>query len=369
MLDNYRKEIDEIDSQLVRLFERRMDAARRVGEYKREHGLPVLNAEREKQVIKSRTGQVENPAYREAAGEFFEDLMALSRRLQRGIVPETAEMAALAIENPRLVYPGVPGSYSEEAMRSFFGDAEQVENVTTFPEVIARLQNGEADYGVLPVENTSTGAVDDTLDLLAHSGLYIVGEVVLDINHCLLAVPGAQLSDIKEVYSHQQGLSQSSEFLNALSGVKLVPYYNTAIAAKYVAESGDKTKAAVASLRNAELYGLEILAENINRKHKNNTRFVILSQHRESEEGADKISIAFTLPHRSGTLYRLLSRFSEAELNLLHIESRPLPDKNFEYLFYIDFSGNLGDSKVAEALEKVRQDCTWVRVLGNYIGR
>ena len=218
----------------------------------------------------------------------------------------------------------------------------------------------------MPVENTSTGAIDDVLDLLGTAGLYIVGQTVIEINHCLMGLPDAELSELREVYSHPQGLSQSRDFLKTLENIKQIPYYNTAASAKLVKDEQDKSKAAVASRHAAELYGLKILAEGINQKDNNHTRFAVIGKHLEIADEANVVSIELTLKHESGALKRVLSQFAQAGLNLLHIESRPLADKNFEYRFFIDFDGNLKNDGVQDALQKAKSDCLTLRVLGNY---
>ena len=366
-LDELRQQINGTDRELMRLFEQRMDLSRAVGEYKKKKGLPVLDRTREADVIRSRRDWMENPQYADGAQRLMECIMSISRDLQHEVVPRTnAPVSYAPILKPRVVYSGVPGCYAEEAAKQYFQDAGTITCTSSFEEVFRTLQRGEADYGVVPVENTSTGAIDDVLDLLSGSGLYIAGETVLEIHHCLLGTQDAELSDIREVYSHSQGLAQSSEFLKTLPDVRQIPYYNTAVAAKFVSEQQDKCKAAVASKHAAELYSLKVLAENINYRAGNSTRFAVIGRRLEISERADTVSIAFTLAHESGTLYRALSQFAAAGLNLLHIESRPLADKNFEYRFFVDFSGNLSEARVRDALDKVRGECISLTVLGNF---
>lgn len=364
MLQQIRDQIDKIDKQLLSLFLQRMDLAKQVGAYKRENNLPVLNPQREQELIAEKLLLLQDKEYEKYTVEFFECLMELSRQLQYQMMPQNECSLPKLTENSRIVYQGTQGSYSEEAMYQYFGEAKQSFHVNTFEEVFQALNNNCADYGVLPVENTSTGSIDDVLDLLAQSNAYIVGEVVVEINHCLMGVEGATIRDIKEIYSHEQGFSQSSEFLKDLPDVKQVPYYNTAISAKFVKEQKDKSKAAIASKRAAQLYSLQILAEGINKKKNNHTRFIIVSNQLEVADNANKVSLAFTVAHRSGSLYNVLSYFAQNNLNLMHIESRPLPDKNFEYLFYVDFAGHLYDEPVKQALELVKKECSFMRILG-----
>ncbi len=365
-LDDLRDEINVVDKEIVRLFEKRMAISKAVGDYKKVNNLPVFVASREAEVIKTRQSWLSDKELESSVEELFECIMGLSRSLQNDTVSSRDFKSAKPVENPRVAYCGVPGCYAEEAMKNYFAGSQRAVPVSSFAEVFSALDSGEADYGVLPIENTSTGAIDDVLDLLASGGLYVVGQTVIEINHCLLGTADTEISDIKEVYSHAQGLAQSSEFLSTLSGIKQIPISNTALAAKYVSEEKDKTKAAVASAHAGELYSLKVLARGINKKEHNHTRFAIIGKNLEIAEDADTVSIAFTLKHESGTLKRAISRFASAGLNLLHIESRPLKDKNFEYLFYIDFSGNLNDKRVKDALIKVENECVTLTVLGNF---
>ena len=365
-LDELRDEINAVDKEIVSLFEKRMAISKAVGDYKKANNMPVFVPEREAEVIRSRKSWLSDEKLGGAAEELFECIMGLSRSLQNDMVSSRDFESAEPIKNPSVAYCGVPGCYAEEAMNKYFAGSQKAVPVSSFAEVFKALDSGKADYGVLPIENTSTGAIDDVLDLLASGGLYVVGQTVIEINHCLLGTADAEISDIKEVYSHAQGLAQSSEFLGTLLGIKQIPISNTALAAKYVSEEKDKTKAAVASAHAGELYSLKVLASGINKKEHNHTRFAIIGKKLEIADDADTVSIAFTLKHESGTLKRAISQFASAGLNLLHIESRPLKDKNFEYLFYIDFSGNLKDKNVKDALIKVENECVTLTVLGNF---
>ena len=359
MLNELRGRIDELDKEIVSLFEQRMDAARQVGEYKRENGMQTLVPGREDEVLKSRVAMLENKEYSRYTEQLFKELMSLSRELQ-----ESRGKAVNA--SRRAVYCGEPGCYAEEAGDRFFAGSADLKSVHSFSEVFKTVEAGGAEYGILPIENTSTGFIRDVLDLLAEYNCCICGETAITVRHCLLGVRGAHLSDIREVYSHQQGLEQSSEFLDTLPGIKRIPYINTATSARYVAEQADITKAAVAGERAGELYGLDILKKGINQKLINSTRFIIIGKKPYEGADADKVSIAFTLEHRAGTLYRALSHFSAAGLNLLHIESRPLSDKNFEYLFHVDFEGNLRSSRVKDALHAVGGECSILKIFGSY---
>lgn len=371
MLEQYRKEIDAIDAKLLQLFEQRMDVCKKVGEYKKEHGLKILVPEREKAVIEKRTEEAQNPAYRPYVATFFEGIMQISRKLQKTITdkPESVSFAPEHVknENLRVVYPGTAGSYSGEALKKCFPDAKEVINVPTFAEVAQMVARGEVDFGVLPFENNSSGAISDTLDLIMSEKVYIVGETYLDIRHCLLGTQDAKISDIRELYSHQQGFAQSRTFLEELGdGVLCTPMDNTAFAAQYVAKIGDKHKGAIASRLAAETFGLKILKENIHENDGNTTRFVVIANRCISSDRCDKISGAFMARHKSGALCDVLALFAKNGINLLHIESRPLKEKDFSYLFHIDFEGNLSSDNVKTVISGMDAVGADFYLLGTY---
>ncbi len=274
----------------------------------------------------------------------------------------------------RAAYSGVPGCFAEEAAARYFSglsptgrweDVCEMVACGSFREAMQAVADGRAGYAVLPVENSSTGSVLANYDLLNEYGFFIVGEYTLGVSQCLMALPGTTLSDITEVFSHEQGLSQSRDFLSRYPW-KQTAVYNTAYAAQLVAESGRKDAAAIGSRRAAEIYGLEILVNRTNFKDTNETRFVILApQVRHSAEN-NKVSLMVTLPHVPGSLCRLLSVFSREGINLLKIESRPVPQKNWEYLFFIDFSADTIDARIREILQEVADLSQTLRVLGYY---
>ncbi|MBQ2696945.1 MAG: chorismate mutase [Clostridia bacterium] len=366
MLSRLRNEIDAIDKQILDLFEQRMDVAKQVGDYKNERGLPIFVPDREQAVIESRVAALKNPEYRDLTVDFFTDLMALSRRLQQKGSQDTLSFSP-AVEKPRVAYLGRPGSNSAEALSHMFPDASVSTASESFDGIFKLLNNGEADYGVLPIENTSTGAITDVFDLLYRNNLYIVSEAFMKIEFVLAAPSGATLNSIRQVYSHPQGFLQCADFLGSLENLEeKTPLASTADSALFVAEEKDITKAAIVSPKAAELYGLVTLAENIQSSKGNTTRFVAVARQMEEHPGADKISIAFTLRHESGSLCKVLSAFSRHGLNLLYIESRPLPGRNFEYMFFTDFSGSLATQSVKEAMAEIKELSSSLQILGNY---
>ena len=265
---------------------------------------------------------------------------------------------------PKVVYQGVPGAYSEPAALNFFGEGTDTTGLEQFEDCFLALREGRADYAVLPIENSTTGAIRQIYDLLTQYECYIVGETTVRIEHCLMALPGASLDTITHVYSHEQGLFQCERFLNAHPAWKQVPQADTAGSAKLVADSGDPTKAAICSARAAEIYGLNILARGINHNAHNTTRFVVASPQLELRPGADKVSTLFVLPHEAGSLHEVLTVFSVHGLNLMKLESRPMPGRSWEYMFFLEFTGRPGDPAVGDALHELAQTTGEFRVLG-----
>lgn len=370
-LERIREEINEIDGELLPLFLRRMDASRRVAEYKREHHLPVFHAERERQILNRVAEQAGE--YADAAQLLYSSIMDVSRALQHDQLGggkvlrrqiETALSARPAPARGRVACAGVDGSYTGEAGRMLYPESELLFR-RRFEDVFRAVDAGEADYGIIPVENSSAGSVTEVYDLIIKYRFSICAGTELRISHCLLAQPGARLEDIKTVYSHPQALSQCSGFLeqNALRPVESA---NTAVAAETVAGAGDPAAAAIASRQSAELYGLSILKEGIQNSRENYTRFISISKTPHIPKDADKISLCFSLPHETGSLYRILSRFALRGLNLTKIESRPILDKPFEYLFYLDFSGNAAEERTVNLLCALSDELPRFTFLGNY---
>ena len=374
-LSALRGEIDRIDRQIAQLLFARMEVTQQVGEYKVRHHMNVLDEEREKQVLSAKAALSDDPAMQGALTTLFETIMAISRKQQRQLVTEAdpwydrcraARAAARApLENPRVLYQGEPGAYAEEAAALFFGEKVSRSHVATWEEIFQALKEGRADYGVVPIENSSTGSINQVYDLLAQYGHFIVGEQLVKVDHCLAAPAGARLDSITTVYSHEQGLLQCADYLKGRCWTQ-VPRLNTAESAQFVAGQGKVTEAAICSPRAARLYGLNILAEHLNANDHNYTRFVVVSPVMEHRAGADKVSALFTLPHRSGTLHRIMSVFAVAGLNMLKLESRPVAGRSWEYLFFVDFSGDLDRPELDGVLHELTQTASGFRVLGNY---
>ena len=379
-LEEYRRQIDQIDRDLAALFLKRLEVTEAVGAYKQKEGLAVLDAERERQVVAARTALTDDPVRKADLAALYEAIMGISRRQQRRLVREAGDGAGYAacveavrtarrpVEGRRVAYQGEPGCYSEEAAAGLFGPDVDSVGLPWFEDVFLALKEGRADYAVLPVENSSTGSIRQVYDLLSQYEYYIVGEWQVKVEHCLAALPGVKLEDIKTVCSHEQGLMQCERFLDAHRDWKRVPTLDTAGSAKQVAQTGETSTAAICSRRAAEFYGLRILAEGINYNSANHTRFVVVSPVMELREGRDKIGACFRLPHQSGSLHEILTVFSAQGLNLVKLESRPIPGRGWEYFFFLEFTGDLRAPGMDGVLRELSQLSSEFRVLGNFRG-
>lgn len=372
-LQEIRKQLDVIDKEIVGLFEKRMDLSREVAEYKADTGKPVLDPERERQKIET-VRALAGDENKQSVEELFTQIMTLSRRLQYRILAEKGKgpefafrmIDSLKTDGARIVYQGIEGAYTQEAALGFFGMDADTYHVKTWEEVMQEVEAGRADYGVLPIENSFAGVVADNYDLLMKYHNHIVAETFLPVNHALLGLPEADLKDIRTVYSHAQGLMQCAGYLGNHPDWKQVSVENTAVAARKVLEGGDVTEAAIASEIAGKLYGLKVLQSSVNDSKKNTTRFIIVAKKAVYQKTASKVSICFELPHKSGTLYNMLSHFIYNNVNMVMIESRPIKDRNWEYRFFVDIEGNLGEAPVQNALQGIAQEAANMRIIGNY---
>ncbi len=368
-----REQIDAIDRQIVSLYEQRMEICGRVAEYKIETGKKVFDRQREMEKLDKVRSLTHNDFNSHGVEELFEQIMSMSRKLQYQLLAQHGDMGRLPFirveeletRGARVVFQGAEGAYSQAAMTRYFGEEIQSLHVDTFRDAMSAIDEGSADFAVLPIENSTAGIVSEIYDLLVEFENYIVGEQILQINHCLLGVPGTKLEDIRMVYSHPQSLMQSSRFLSGHDW-RQISMQNNAFAAKKVAEEQDRAQAAVASEYAAKVYGLEVLRQGVNQEKDNSTRFIIVTNQKIFRKDAAKISICFELPHHSGSLYHMLSHFIYNNLNLCKIESRPIEDRSWEYRFFIDFEGNLADSAVKSALRGLRDEARNMKILGNY---
>lgn len=373
-LQEIREKLDRLDKQLLELFEERMELCGNVAEYKLENGKPVYDREREQEKLKSLEALAEDEFEQQAVRELFSQIMTISRRYQYKVLSENGRtmesefkaVKSLARDQVKVVYQGVEGAYSHEAALQYFGEAAGLYHVFSWEDAMKDVETGKADYAVVPIENSSAGAVTGNYDLLIKYHNYIVAEVFLTVNHALLGLPQAAEAGIQTVFSHPQALMQCSEYLNSNRSWKQISVENTAAAAKKILEDGDLTQAAVASEIAGNIYGLKVLRHSINHNKNNTTRFIVLSKNPVYREDAKKLSISFELPHKSGSLYNMLGHFIYNGVNMVMIESRPIAGRNWEYRFFVDLEGNLSDASIQNALKGISEEALNMRILGNY---
>lgn len=372
-LEEIRKNIDNIDNQLVELFKQRMDCAKQVALYKKENHMPILNEKREQEIlecIEEKGGE-----YGYASKLLFSNIMELSRALQHDIIGSGEEMRTLIeksktsieqnLPNLKIACSGIKGANAHEAVLNLFPNGDAV-FCNSFADVFKNIENETADFGVLPVENSSAGSVTDVYDLIIKYRFFITTAINLPIDHCLCALPQCSLNDIEEVWSHPQALAQCSNFISE-NKLKSVSWSNTAVAAKDVKNEKRLNLAAICSKQAAKEYGLKVLLENFQNSKNNSTRFIVIGKEPIIPNDADKISLCFSLPHITGSLYHTLCRFSSQGLNLTKIESRPKKDAPFEYMFYLDFSGNVKNEHIINLMCALSEEMPEFSFLGNYI--
>ena len=373
-LEVLRKKLDSIDDQIAALYEQRMKVCGEVGEYKVKAGRKVFDRQREKEKLADVASKVSGDFNKKGIQELYQQLMSMSRKLQYQQLVEAGALGRLPFirindldkDNARVVFQGTEGAYSKAAMYQFFGENVNSFHVRTFREAMEAIEEGAADYAVLPIENSTAGPVIEMYDLLDEFENYIVAETILPVVHTLAGLPGAKLSDIKRVYSKTEALMQTSRFLDDHADWQKISVVNTAIAAKKVLEEDDISQAAVCSSYAAQVHGLSVLVDGINDDADNSTRFIVVTNQKVFLKDASKISIRFELPHQSGSLYGILSHFIYNDLNMTKIESRPIKGRPWEYCFFVDFEGNLEDPAVKNAVRGLREESQNLRILGNY---
>ena len=373
-LQDYRRELDGIDDELLQLFCRRMEIAAQIGAYKKANGLPILDPARERQILlKIRDKSPEGMG--DYAVSLYSLIFELSRASQNRLMGEKAPLTqqienavagtpALFPDSAMVACQGVEGANSQLACEKLF----RLPNIfyfKSFEAVFSAIDSGLCRYGVVPVENSTAGSVNAVYDLMMKHNFRIVRSVRMKVDHNLLAKPGTKLSDIREIYSHQQAISQCAQFLQGLNGVKVIPCKNTAAAAKLAAES-DGSVAALSSRSCMKLYGLECLAASVQDRGNNSTRFICISKDLEIYPGADRTSLMMVLPHTPGSLYKVLARFYALGLNLNKLESRPLPDRNFEFMFYFDLDTPVYSPGLLQLMGEMDTICEDFSYLGSY---
>ncbi len=373
-LQELRTQIDEIDSEMIRLFEARIRVAEDIARYKISVGKPVFDPAREDSKIKAARAMASTAFNADGIESLFRQMMAVSRMRQYELTAAGQDgsfgfnmIEAADFAGRRIAYQGAPGAYGHQAAIGFFGEEARVYPEKTFEDVMRAVQTGDAGYGVLPVENTSTGVITDVIDQLYKYDNYIIGDYVVKVQHALLGLPGADPEKIRVVYSHPQGLLQCADYLAGHPDWNQVSLLNTAVSAIKVLEDKDPCQAAIASSLAARYYGLEVLSPKINDSDNNSTRFIIICNHKQYEKRADRVSISFELAHESGSLYHILGFIIYNNLNMTKIESRPIRGEKWKYRFFIDLDGNLSEGPVRDALKCIARETTGFRILGNYL--
>lgn len=374
-LQEARSSISRIDEELTSLFVKRMELSKEIAAYKKDNHMSVFDRSREREVV-NHVCDLAGKDFETYIRVLYGTLLDVSRSYQRQLIGATSslkERVQEAIRNTDPVFPsravvacqGVEGAYSQNACDKLFS-LPNIMYFNSFSGVFQAVESGLCRYGILPIENSTAGSVNEVYDLMKKHNFYIVRSIKLRIDHNLLAKKGTKLSDIKEIYSHQQALDQCSEFLKSLKGVKITVCENTAVAAKFVAESERNDVAAISSKNCAELYSLSVLSNTVQNNDNNYTRFICISKSLEIYPGADKVSMMFSIAHKPGTLYNVVSRFSTLGLNLTKLESRPMPGKDFEFLFYFDLNASIYDEKVPELLGEFDDEFDPFTFLGSY---
>jgi chorismate mutase/prephenate dehydratase len=374
-LKDYRGQLDEIDGKLLELFARRMNIAGEIALWKRENHMPVLDLRREKEKLK--TLEERSPEdLKEYTVSLFSTIMELSRSRQNRILhpesPETVAIEKALKETPQL-FPeaamvacqGLEGAYSGIACEKLFV-RPSIFYFSTFDAVFSAIEKGLCRYGVIPVENSTAGTVNAVYDLMRRHDFRIVRSVRVKVDHNLLVKPGTKLEDIREIYSHAQAIAQCSAFLQSLPNVKVIPCENTAVAAKKAAESDDPGIAALSSRACSKLYGLEIIKSDVQDSGNNYTRFICISKNLEIYPGANRTSLMMVLPHEPGSLYRMLSRFNALGINLTKLESRPMPERSFEFMFYFDFDTSVYSPRFIQLMGELGELTEEYEYLGSY---
>ena len=374
-IQELRNEIDTIDDQIVRLFTQRMDVCAQVAQYKQERGLPTYVPAREREKLQG-VAQAAGPEMANYTRVLYSMILELSRNYQcklRDTVTPLCERITHAMDHTPKLFPqnamvgcqGVEGAYSQIACEKIFKNP-MIMYFKNFEGVFTAIEKGLCQYGILPIENTTAGSVKKVYDLMIKHNFSIVRTFRLKVDHNLLANPGATLEGIRQIYSHEQAISQCSEFLSKLPNVQITPVENTAVASEMVAASGRTDVAAISSRSCAELYNLQCIRNAIQDQGNNHTRFICISKDLEIYPGADKTSIMMILPHRPGSLYKVLARMYTLGINVTKLESRPLPDRDFEFMFYFDLDTSIYSQEFVQLMCELDDLCEEFKYLGSY---
>ena len=375
-LKEYRSQIDDIDQQLVQLFQQRMEVSKGIAEYKKEHGLPILDPGREREKLQKLSAGME-PDMQNYTSVLYSSLFELSRSYQSQQMSRYTELSNKitdAIENTPRQFPknvtvgvcGVEGAYSQIACERIIKNP-LIMYFNSFEGVFSAVENGLCQYGIVPIENSTAGSVKKVYDLMIRKNFSIIRSVRLKVDHNLLAKHGTKLEDVKEIFSHEQAISQCSEFLKTLGkDVKITAVENTAMAAEMVAKSSRTDVAALCSRNCMELYSLDCLRRNVQDQQSNFTRFICISKNLEIYPGANRTSIMLATAHKPGALYRILARFYALGINITKLESRPIPDRDFEFMFYFDLETSVYDREFIQIICELSANTEDFTYLGSY---
>ncbi len=374
-IKDLRSEIDEIDNQLVKLFAQRMAVSAKIAEYKQDNNLPIFVPSREREKLQD-VAQMAGPELANYTRVLYSMIFELSRSYQsklgdtvtalyQRITDAIETTPKLLPQSPMVACQGVEGAYSQIACEKIF-KSPMILYFKNFDGVFSAIDKGLCQYGILPIENSTAGSVKKVYDLMVRHNFSIVRTFRLKVDHNLLANRGSKLEDIKEIYSHEQAISQCSEFLASLPGVKITAVENTAVAAQMVSQSGRKDVAALSSRSCAELYSLSCLRASVQDKGNNYTRFICISKNLEIYPGSDKTSIMMILPHRPGSLYKVLARMYTLGINVTKLESRPFPDRDFEFMFYFDLDTSIYSEEFVQLMCELDDLCEEFKYLGSY---
>ena len=374
-LEQMREEINQIDQELVDLFRRRMELSKSIRAYKQAHQLPVQDPARERELL-GRVAEQAGEELSEYAQSVYQTILAVSRSYQNAESTRRSgtyqQIQAMLEKTPEL-FPqrssvacqGVEGAFSQLACQRLF-KLPNIMFFQSFEHVFKAVESGMCQFGVLPIENSTAGSVNKIYDLMLEHNFFIVRSARLKVSHNLLVKPGVKLEDIREIYSHEQAINQCSDFLGTLKDVKITVCENTAVAAQMVSQSDRKDIAAISSRLCAEQYSLQRLKTSVQNQGSNYTRFICISKTPQIYPGADKTSIMMIVPHRPGSLSHILTKFSILGINLTKLESRPLPEREFEFMFYFDLEASVYAPEMERLFLDLESECETIRYLGSY---
>ncbi len=374
-LNELRSQIDNVDEQLVKLFVERMQLSAQIGDYKKQHRMPIYVPSREREKLQevAKLAGTDMDNYTRVLYSMIFELSRSYQSKRNNATTPLHEKIVDSIENTPKLFPqapmvacqGVEGAYAQIACEKMF-KSPFIMYFKNFEGIFNAIDKGLCQYGILPLENSTAGSVKKVYDLMIHHNFSIIRTFRLKVDHNLLVNPGTKLSDIKEIYSHEQAISQCSDYLNSLTGIKIIPVENTAVAAKMVADSGRTDAAAISSRSCEELYNLECIADNIQDKGNNRTRFICISKNLEIYPGSDKTSIMMVLSHKPGALYKVLARMYVLGINVIKLESRPIPDRDFEFMFYFDLETSIYSEEFVQLMCELDDLCEEFKYLGSY---